>query len=185
VEDEMNDRVNPVKRVLWLLLPLVSAFTANAAGSDFPNIVYILCDDLGYGDVSCLNPDKGKIPTPHVDTLASQGMIFTDCHSGSSVCTPTRYGLLTGRYAWRTHLQKGVINTADANPLIAEDRLTVGALLKKHGYHTGIVGKWHLSTAQFSRCPQWFVRYRRTDYPRIRLLLRLRTCPIHQNPDRK
>lgn len=140
----MNDRVNPVKRVLWLLLPLVSAFTANAAGSDFPNIVYILCDDLGYGDVSCLNPDKGKIPTPHVDTLASQGMIFTDCHSGSSVCTPTRYGLLTGRYAWRTHLQKGVINTADANPLIAEDRLTVGALLKKHGYHTGIVGKWHL-----------------------------------------
>ena len=103
----------------------------------------MLCDDLGYGDIQCLNPQRGKIPTPHVDRLSKEGMTFTDAHSGSSVCTPTRYGLLTGRYAWRTTLQKGVI-TGNHDPLIAPDRLTVGKLLQEQGYHTGIVGKWHL-----------------------------------------
>ena len=75
-----------------------------------PNIIFILADDLGYGDVQCLNPKRGKIKTPHLDKLASQGMTFTDSHSGASVCTPTRYGLLTGRYAWRTRLQNGVFD---------------------------------------------------------------------------
>ena len=69
-------------------------------GADTPNIVYLICDDLGYGDVHCLNPENGKIPTPPVDRLASEGMTFTDSHSGSSVCTPTRYGVMTGRYSW-------------------------------------------------------------------------------------
>ena len=73
-----------------------------------PNLVYILCDDLGYGDVRCLNPN-GKIPTPHMDRLARAGMIFTDAHSSSSVCTPTRYSLLTGRYNWRSRLKQGVL----------------------------------------------------------------------------
>ena len=73
-----------------------------------PNIVYILADDLGYGDVKCLNPD-GKIATPHLDRLAAQGMTFTDAHSGSAVCTPTRYGILTGRYAWRRRCKSGVL----------------------------------------------------------------------------
>ncbi len=119
--------------------------TATAAGEGkLPNIVYIICDDLGYGDVSVLNPERGKIPTPHIDSLARQGMVFTDTHSGSAVCSPTRYGVLTGRYAWRTRLQEGVVDTADADPLIAEGRLTVGSLLQSQGYHTGIVGKWHL-----------------------------------------
>jgi arylsulfatase A len=70
-----------------------------------------MCDDLGYGEISALNvnPNKGKIATPHVDRLVSEGMTFTDAHSGSAVCTPTRYGLLTGRYAWRTKLQRGVV----------------------------------------------------------------------------
>ena len=108
-----------------------------------PNIVYILCDDLGYGDVQCLNPQRGKIRTPNLDRLASQGMTFTDAHSGSSVCTPTRYGLLTGRYAWRTRLQSGVLDGYVA-PLITADRLTVPALLKQQGYHTACIGKWHL-----------------------------------------
>ena len=83
-----------------------------------PNILYILADDLGYGDVHCLNPERGKIPTPNLDRLAQQGMSFTDAHSGSSVCTPTRYGILTGRYAWRTRLQSGVLD-GYSPPLIA------------------------------------------------------------------
>jgi arylsulfatase A-like enzyme len=120
--------------------------TGRAAGAEQhvpPHIVYIIADDLGYGDVQCLNPQRGKIKTPHLDRLAAEGMTFTDAHSGSSVCTPTRYGLLTGRYAWRTRLQSGVLN-GYAEPLIAADRLTVPALLKQHGYHTACIGKWHL-----------------------------------------
>lgn len=108
-----------------------------------PNIVYIIADDLGYGDIHALNPERGKIATPNYDKLVSQGVAFTDCHGGSSVCTPTRYGVLTGRYAWRTRLQSGVIDGED-KPLIAEGRLTVPALLKQRGYHTAAIGKWHL-----------------------------------------
>lgn len=111
-----------------------------------PNIVFILCDDLGYGEISALNvnPDQGKIQTPHIDQLVKQGMTFTDAHSGSSVCTPTRYGLLTGRYAWRTELQSGVVQ-GHAPCLINEETLTMAEMLKQEGYHTGIVGKWHLN----------------------------------------
>ena len=109
-----------------------------------PNIVLILCDDLGIGDVQSYNPQLGKIKTPHIDALAAEGMSFVDAHSGSSVCTPTRYGLLTGRYSWRTSLQKGVV--AGFQPcLIAEDRPTIGSFLQSQGYHTAIVGKWHLN----------------------------------------
>lgn len=103
----------------------------------------ILADDLGYGDVHCLNPERGKIATPQLDKMAAQGMIFTDAHSSSSVCTPTRYGILTGRYNWRTRLQSGVLSDY-VEPLIAADRLTVPGLLKQNGYHTAIIGKWHL-----------------------------------------
>ncbi|HUT31044.1 MAG TPA: arylsulfatase [Sedimentisphaerales bacterium] len=108
-----------------------------------PNIVYILADDLGYGDVRCLNTQSSKIPTPNLDRLASEGMRFTDAHSGSAVCTPTRYGILAGRYAWRTRLQKSVLFPGD-KPLIAKDRMTVPSLLKRHGYTTACIGKWHL-----------------------------------------
>lgn len=117
---------------------------AAARANDRPNIVYVMCDDLGYGDVHCLNPKHGKIATPSVDRLANQGMVFTDAHAGSSVCTPTRYGLLTGRYSWRTSLQKGVVQGFAPN-LIAADRPTVASFLKQNGYHTAIVGKWHLN----------------------------------------
>lgn len=115
---------------------------ASAAPSTKPNIIYVLCDDLGYGDVKCLNP-QGKIPTPHLDKLAAGGMIFTDVHSSSSVCTPTRYGIMTGRYNWRSKLQSGVLGGLSPR-LIEPGRLTVAQLLKDHGYHTAVVGKWHL-----------------------------------------
>jgi len=107
-----------------------------------PNIVYILADDMGYGDVGCYNA-QAKIPTPNIDRLAKEGMHFTDAHSGSAVCSPTRYGILTGRYAWRGKLKRGVLGPYDP-PLIEEARLTVPGLLKRHGYRTACVGKWHL-----------------------------------------
>ena len=132
-----------MKIKLPFLAPAFALFISATLFAAPPNIVYILCDDLGYGDIQCLNLERGKIATPHVDRLAKEGMTFTDAHSGSSVCTPTRYGLLTGRYAWRTTLQGGVI-TGNHTPLIAPERLTVGKLLQQQGYHTGIVGKWHL-----------------------------------------
>lgn len=112
------------------------------AASKYPNIVYILCDDLGYGDVHALNPE-GKIPTPNIDRLASQGVSFTDAHSGSAVCTPTRYGVITGRYSWRSKLKSGVLYT-DSAPLIPGDRVTVASMLKEKGYRTACIGKWHL-----------------------------------------
>lgn len=107
-----------------------------------PNIVFILADDQGFGDVSALNPDS-KIPTPNIDRIAHEGMIFGDAHSSSAVCTPTRYSVLTGRYHWRTHLQKGVLG-GFSPPLIDADRLTVAGFLKEQGYYTACVGKWHL-----------------------------------------
>lgn len=107
-----------------------------------PNIVFILADDLGYGDLACQNPDS-RIPTPNLDRLAAQGMRFTDAHTPSAVCTPTRYGVLTGRYCWRTSLQRGVLSPWDP-PLIEPERLTAGRLLQRYGYHTACIGKWHL-----------------------------------------
>ena len=117
----------------------------DAAGVDaggLPNIVFILTDDLGYGDVSLLNP-KSKISTPNLDRLGADGMSFRDAHASAAVCTPTRYGLLTGRYSWRSRLQSGVLWGWDT-ALIEPGRLTVAALLKQHGYDTAAIGKWHL-----------------------------------------
>jgi len=126
---------------LIFIIALVWCLAAQAASK--PNIVFVLADDLGYGDVQCLNPERGKIKTPNLDRLAGEGMTFTDAHSGSSVCTPTRYGVLTGRYAWRTHLQNGVLSGYE-EPLIAAQRLTLPAMLKEQGYQTACIGKWHL-----------------------------------------
>ena len=107
-----------------------------------PNIIFILADDLGYGDVQCNFPG-GKIPTPNLDKLAAQGMRFTDAHAPTSVCTPTRYSILTGQYAWRTRLKTGVLWQWD-KPLIDEGRLTLPAMLREKGYRTAALGKWHL-----------------------------------------
>jgi arylsulfatase A-like enzyme len=119
------------------------ADSPSAIGADAkPNIVFILCDDLGYGDLRCLNP-HGKIHTPNFDRVAAEGMVFTDAHSGSAVCTPTRYGLMTGRYAWRSRLQSGVLGGLSPR-LIEPRRMTVASLLNSQGYHTACFGKWHL-----------------------------------------
>ena len=114
------------------MMPLASAAA--------PNIVYILADDMGYGDPAYAG---GKIPTPNLDRLAKEGMQFSDAHTSSAVCTPTRYGILTGRYNWRSPMKKGVLN-GFSDPLIPESRQTVAAMLKDAGYHTSVIGKWHL-----------------------------------------
>ena len=129
------------------LFAMISLFATETKGASqaklMPNIVIVLADDLGYGDVQCYNPERGKILTPNIDRLASQGMRFTDAHSSSSVCSPTRYTLLTGRYHWRTHLQRSVVHPWE-KPLIGPDRVTIATLAKQHGYRTGAFGKWHL-----------------------------------------
>jgi len=107
-----------------------------------PNVIYILADDLGYGDVSCLNSES-KIETPNLDRLAEQGMIFTDAHAPGSVCTPTRYGVLTGTYCWRSRLPRGVMRGYGPS-LIREETITLADVFKRNGYTTGCVGIWHL-----------------------------------------
>jgi arylsulfatase A-like enzyme len=131
------------KRIVPSVISLVALGCVAQANAANPNIIYILCDDLGYGDVQCLNPERGKIATPQMDALAAQGMVFTDAHTSSSVCTPSRYGVLTGRYNWRSKMQSGVLN-GYGTPLILKDRLTVAGLLKEQGYNTAAIGKWHV-----------------------------------------
>jgi arylsulfatase A len=107
-----------------------------------PNIVFILADDIGYGDLRCFHP-ASKIPTPNLDRLARQGIRFTDAHSPSAVCSPTRYGVLTGRYAWRTWLKRSVL-MGYSPPMIEPGRLTVAGMLKQQGYRCAAIGKWHV-----------------------------------------
>lgn len=131
------------------LLAFTGAHAADSAAtaetlhkSPHPNIVVILADDMGYGDVQALN-DKSTIPTPNLNRMAAEGMTFLDAHSPSAVCTPTRYALLTGRYCWRSRLKRGVLG-GYSEPLISTDRFTIGTMLKTADYRTGAVGKWHL-----------------------------------------
>ena len=108
----------------------------------YPNLIYILADDLGYGDVSCLNKNS-RLNTVNIDNIAQNGVTFTDAHSGSAVCTPTRYGILTGRYCWRSKKKHGVLSGYSPH-LIEKDRMTVASMLKQAGYKTACIGKWHL-----------------------------------------
>ena len=114
-----------------------------------PNIVFILADDLGYGDVACYNPES-KISTPHLDKLATEGMKFTDAHSPSTVCTPTRYSILTGRMAFRTGMG-GVFTGVEGPCLIKKDRLTLPQMLRDKGYDTACFGKWHIGMTFFDK----------------------------------
>lgn len=108
-----------------------------------PNIVFILADDLGYGSVNAYGADKTLVRTPHIDRMAEAGMRFTDAHTPASVCTPTRYGLLTGRYPWRSSLKSGVVHPL--GPLLPDpNRLTIADWLEERGYRTAAIGKWHL-----------------------------------------
>ena len=129
--------------VLLLPVPLAALHGDDSSKpSKRPNIVIILADDFGVGDIQAHYP-QNKIATPHLDSLVRQGRSFTDAHTSSAVCSPTRYGLLTGRYNWRTRLQEWVI-AAYEPPLIAKDRPTLPRFLQQHGYHTACIGKWHL-----------------------------------------
>ncbi|HLX61701.1 MAG TPA: arylsulfatase [Planctomycetota bacterium] len=127
-------------------LSLMVLFAGVAAAAEpKPNLVFILADDLGYGDVNCFNKDS-KIPTPNLDKLAAEGMRFTDAHAPTSLCTPSRYALLTGRYCWRSRLQSGVL-APWGKPLLSGEQFTVATLLKQNGYATTCIGKWHLGWA--------------------------------------
>jgi arylsulfatase A len=128
--------------VFSLCLSFCPWHSTKAASKNKPNIILILADDMGWGDPACYQQDS-KIPTPNLDRLAKEGIRFTDAHTPSSVCTPTRYTLLTGRYCWRTSLKKGVLDGFDP-PLIGADEATLATLLKSAGYRTACVGKWHL-----------------------------------------
>lgn len=126
--------------VMFLFNSCVKAQTKKVESK--PNIIFILADDMGYGDVSSYN-ENSKIQTANIDKLASEGVMFTDAHTSSAVCTPTRYGILTGRYNWRSRLKKSVIQ-GYSKALIPQDRTTIASLLKANGYKTAGIGKWHL-----------------------------------------
>ncbi len=130
------------RREFCKTLAAIPAALSAAAGSGLPNIVYILADDLGWGDLGCYNKETA-VPTPHANRFATQGMRFTDMHSPSAVCTPTRYGIMTGRYCWRSSLKKGVLWGYSPN-LIEAGRMTTPSMLKGRGYYTAGIGKWHL-----------------------------------------
>ncbi|WP_338868197.1 arylsulfatase [Spirosoma sp. SC4-14] len=138
------DRLTKLGGAVAVFIGLITGigFISKPEQAQRPNILYILADDLGYGDVSVYNPG-GQISTPAIDKLAAEGMRFTDAHSPSSVCTPTRYALLTGRYPWRSRLPVGVLR-GYSRTLIERDRPTVASLLKQNGYRTAVIGKWHL-----------------------------------------
>ena len=139
---------------------------AQPAAAVLPNVIVVLADDLGMGDLGCYEPDS-KIPTPHMDRIAREGLRFTDAHSPSAVCTPTRYGVLTGRYCWRTRLTHGVLWGESAS-LIDLERLTLPEMLSQRGYRTACVGKWHLGLGSAEP----------TDYG-----ARLHPAPVHHGFD--
>jgi arylsulfatase A-like enzyme len=136
-----------MNRILLLLVASFFTFSCgskrNEKPSGLPNIILIMADDMGYGDAGCYN-SQSLIPTPNIDRLAGEGIMFTDAHSPAAVCSPSRYGLLTGRYSWRTRLKSGVLIGYDETPLIEPGRNTIGSVLKYSGYETACIGKWHV-----------------------------------------
>ena len=128
------------KAALTLPAMLLAALSMKAA--EKPNVILVLADDLGYGDISGLNPDS-KIFTPNIDRMCKNGIVFTDAHATSSLSTPSRYSILTGRYSWRTSLKEGVLN-GYSGAMIAPDRGTMAKMFHEAGYATACIGKWHL-----------------------------------------
>ncbi|MBX7209642.1 MAG: arylsulfatase [Verrucomicrobiaceae bacterium] len=137
---------------------LILSSLLSVSGAETPNVIIILADDYGYGSAGCYGADGRLVQTPNIDRLAKEGRRFTDANTTSSVCSPTRYSVLTGRYCWRTSLDHEVLSTF--SPLhIETTRLNMASLLKRHGYHTAAVGKWHLGYGTADDSPKW-----RTDY---------------------
>ncbi|MEO0477775.1 MAG: sulfatase-like hydrolase/transferase, partial [Planctomycetota bacterium] len=131
--------IDLTRSLLALVALMLFAFSAAA---DKPNIIIILTDDLGFGDIACYNPDS-KVPTPHIDRLAERGMRFTDAHSPATVCTPTRFSVMTGAMCFR--IGRSPVFTGVGGPcLIEDDRLTLPEMLKGAGYATALFGKWHI-----------------------------------------
>ena len=132
-----------------LFLSVLCALGVSASAAAKPNILFILADDLGYGDVGCYNA-QSKVPTPHLDQLAKEGIRFTDAHSPSTVCTPTRYSVLTGHMAFRLNY-RGVFTGVGGPCLITKDRLTLPGMLRQKGYETAMFGKWHVGLTAFDK----------------------------------
>ncbi len=146
-----------------------------------PNILFILADDLGYGDIACYNPES-KVPTQNIDRLATEGMLFSDAHSPSTVCTPSRYSILTGRMEFRTGFP-GVFTGAGGPCLIEESRLTLPGMLRQQGYTTALFGKWHVGLTFLDKDGQpinekGFDPIERIDYARA-----ISDAPIHRGFD--
>jgi arylsulfatase A len=166
----------------WILIVLVAVpLTGYASAAELPNIVVILADDLGYGDPGCYNP-VSKIPTPNLDRLAREGLRFTDAHSPSTVCTPTRYSLLTGQMAFRIHY-RGVFAGTGGPCLIRKDQFTLPQMLRDKGYTTAMFGKWHVGLtfldSDGARITQGGVEgVKRIDYQRA-----IPDAPIHRGFD--
>lgn len=136
-------KLNKIRFAALAVLVAIPGLRGSASmAADKPNIIVIYTDDQGFGDASCLNP-HAKFETPNLDRLARQGVSFTNGHCSDTVCTPSRYGLLTGRYSWRTKMKSGVMG-AEGECLIAPGRMTLASLLRDNGYDTAMVGKWHL-----------------------------------------
>ncbi|WP_082379441.1 sulfatase family protein [Pseudalgibacter alginicilyticus] len=133
--------MNTYLKSLYCFLLVACISTSKMQAQDTPNIIFIFADDMGIGDIS---NNYGKAHTPHLDRLVNEGMQFTDAHTSSSVCTPSRYSLLTGRYNWRTRLANHVFGNPTEAPLIKKEEVTVASFLKEAGYHTACIGKWHL-----------------------------------------
>ena len=155
---------------------------AHAKAPKLPNIVFILADDLGYGDVACYNSES-KVAAPNLDRFAMQGMRFTDAHSPSTVCTPTRYSLLTGRMAFRTGM-RGVFTGVGGPCMIEKQRLTIAQMLKNKGYTTAMFGKWHVGMTFFDKEGKainkgGLANVKRVDYSRA-----IPDAPIHRGFDR-
>jgi arylsulfatase A-like enzyme len=145
---DSNSRLTLEIKMKFFFLALF-VFYASSFATERPNILFILADDLGYGDVGCYNPES-KVPTPHLDQLAKEGIRFTDAHSPSTVCTPTRYSILAGRMAFRLNY-RGVFTGVGGPCLINPGRLTVASLLKQQGYATAMFGKWHVGLTAFDK----------------------------------
>lgn len=175
-----------VTRVLWIAFALSPLAVADAAvAGSFgarPNIVLILADDLGYGDLPCYNP-QAKVPTPRIDRLAREGMRFTDAHSPSTVCTPTRYSLLTGRMPFRAGVHNVFVGSGGPC-LIAEGQLTLPGLLRAHGYATAMTGKWHVGLSFFDVNGERITRGDLDSVKRIDFTRPIPDSPIHRGFDR-
>ena len=170
-----------IRTFMWTVLLLLMA-GARFANASLPNIVLILADDLGYGDVACYNSES-RVPTPHLDDLAASGLRFTDAHSPSTVCSPTRYSIMTGRMAFRTDM-RGVFGGVQGPCLIEEGRLTLPAMLKQSGYVTALFGKWHIGMTFYDSDGNviedgGLSGVRRTDFSRA-----IPDGPVHRGFDR-